>query len=85
MITSLHVVGSFLSQVGYQMLIDMYTKYDRNVFYPKHQALRIDVVPNNSQGGVKYHTIVERTNVSTNKQELVKFVSKHVVLASGGK
>jgi hypothetical protein len=46
-------VGTFLSHVGYQMLLDIHQKYGgRQVFYPRHRAARVDVVYEG--GSVKY-------------------------------
>jgi hypothetical protein len=84
-ITSLQVVGTFLQHVGYQMLLDMHLKYDRQVFYPRARARRIDVVLNESGSGVQYHTQVERIDAFGNTLSVMKFVTKHVVLASGGR
>lgn len=90
MITSLQIVGTFLSHVGFQMLLDIYLRYGgRQVFYPRYRAKRIDVVMNpdsNSGSHLEYHTTVERADPACpSKSQLVKFVSRNVVLASGGK
>lgn len=62
MITSLQVVGLFLSHVGFSMMLELFNKHGgRQVFYPRHWAKRIDVCMT-AGGGVEYHTTVEREN-----------------------
>jgi len=69
------------------MLLDLHLKYlGGQIFYPKHRATRIDVVVNSSGSGVQYHTTVQKLDSYGNgTNSIVKFVSKHIVLASGGK
>ncbi len=44
------------------------------------------MVLNSSGSGVQYHTTVEKLDSQGNSTNiLVKFVSKHIVLATGGK
>ena len=87
MITSLQIVGTFLNFVGHQILLDLHLKYQgRQLFYPRHRARRIDVVLNPSGSGVQYHTTIEKLDSQGNSTNvLMKFVSKHIVLATGGK
>ncbi len=59
-ICSLMVVGQFLQYVGYQMLLDLNSKHERQTFYSRYKARRIDVVINPGGSGLQYHTQVER-------------------------
>jgi hypothetical protein len=67
------------------MLLDIHLKYGRQVFYPRYRARRIDVVINENGSGVQYHTQVERLDALGNTLSVMKFVSRHVVLGSGGR
>jgi hypothetical protein len=41
-----------LQHAGYHMLMDIHNKYQRQVFYPRHRARRIDVILNENGSGV---------------------------------